>query len=161
MNRVGNTTWVRRWSGRIVILVALLAGIIILLGVSGYLSLHSPWLETRSINLTGKNASGQIEVPVLNLWAQPGFGSDNQIEARVSLLPTGEVKARLLARQEVQGLSWYKVNPSTPQPEGWGLLRVDPERRFCTPPSKAGLNAVERVKVKEETGWVFARFVVE
>jgi glycosyltransferase involved in cell wall biosynthesis len=40
-----------------------------------------------------------------------------------------------------------KVNPSTPQPEGWGLLRVDPERRFSTPPSKAGLGAVERVKI--------------
>jgi len=22
------------------------------------------------------------------------------------------------------------INPSTPQPEGWGLLRADPERRF-------------------------------
>jgi hypothetical protein len=55
-----------------------------------------------------------------------------------------------------------KVNPSTPRPEGQGLpsardfgvssversgrgLRVDPERRFLTPPSKAGLGAVEWV----------------
>jgi hypothetical protein len=27
-----------------------------------------------------------------------------------------------------------KVNPSTPRPEGLGLLGVDPERRFFTPP---------------------------
>jgi len=39
-----------------------------------------------------------------------------------------------------------KVNPSTPRPEGRGLLRVDPERRFFTPPSKAGLGAAEWVK---------------
>jgi hypothetical protein len=38
-----------------------------------------------------------------------------------------------------------KVNPSATRPEGWGLLRVDPERRFSTPPSKPGLGAVERV----------------
>jgi hypothetical protein len=51
-----------------------------------------------------------------------------------------------------------KVNPSTPQYKSWGLpfdklkapnaakgLRVDPERRFLTPPSKAGLGAAEWV----------------
>jgi hypothetical protein len=38
-----------------------------------------------------------------------------------------------------------KVNPSTPRPGGWGLLRVDSERRFFTPPSKAGAGAAERV----------------
>jgi hypothetical protein len=26
-----------------------------------------------------------------------------------------------------------KVNPSTPPPKGWDLLRVDPERRFFIP----------------------------
>jgi len=40
-----------------------------------------------------------------------------------------------------------KVNPSTPQPEDWGMLRVDPERRSFTPPSKAGLGAAERVNI--------------
>jgi hypothetical protein len=30
------------------------------------------------------------------------------------------------------------------------LLRVDPERRFLSPPSKAGLSAVERVKKKSK-----------
>jgi hypothetical protein len=39
------------------------------------------------------------------------------------------------------------VNPSTPRPEGQGLLRVDPERRFFTPSSKAGLGAAEWVKI--------------
>jgi hypothetical protein len=51
-----------------------------------------------------------------------------------------------------------KVDPSTPRPEGLGLLRVDPEpfdfpqgheqvewRRFPSPPSKAGLSAAEWV----------------
>ncbi len=38
------------------------------------------------------------------------------------------------------------VNPSTPRPEGQGLLRVDPEPRFLTPSLKAGLGAAERVK---------------
>jgi hypothetical protein len=42
-----------------------------------------------------------------------------------------------------------KVNPSTPWPEGLGLLRVDPEPRFITPPQKAGLGAAEWVKSGE------------
>jgi hypothetical protein len=37
------------------------------------------------------------------------------------------------------------VNPSTPQHKCWGLLRVDPERRFLTPLSKAGFGAAEWV----------------
>ena len=40
-----------------------------------------------------------------------------------------------------------EVNPSAPQHKCWGLLRVDPERRFFTPPSKAGLGATEWVKI--------------
>jgi len=39
-----------------------------------------------------------------------------------------------------------EVNPSTPHHKCWGLLRVDPEWRFFTPPSKAGLGATEWVK---------------
>ena len=51
-----------------------------------------------------------------------------------------------------------KVNPSAPWPEGQGLpstraqaegLRVDPEPRFSTPPSKARLGAAEWVKIIE------------
>jgi len=38
-----------------------------------------------------------------------------------------------------------KVNPSTPWPEIQGLLRVDPERRYFTLPSKAKLGAAEGV----------------
>ena len=34
----------------------------------------------------------------------------------------------------------------SPRMYAGGLLRVDPERRFHTPPQKAGLGAVERVK---------------
>ena len=43
-----------------------------------------------------------------------------------------------------------KVNLSTPQPEGRGLVKVHPEPRFATLPSKAGLGAVERVKKAKE-----------
>ena len=39
------------------------------------------------------------------------------------------------------------MNLSTPRPEGRGLLEVHPEPRSSTPPSKAGLRAVERVKL--------------
>jgi hypothetical protein len=39
-----------------------------------------------------------------------------------------------------------QINPSTPQHKYWGLLRVDPERRFFTPLLKAGLAAAEWVK---------------
>jgi hypothetical protein len=39
-----------------------------------------------------------------------------------------------------------QVNPSTPRPEGQGLLRVNPERRFYTLPSKAKPGAAARVK---------------
>ena len=39
-----------------------------------------------------------------------------------------------------------EVNPSTPRPEGQGLLRVDPEPRVLIPSLKTGLGAVERVK---------------
>jgi len=45
-----------------------------------------------------------------------------------------------------------KVNPSTPHHKCWGLLRVDPERRFFTPPSKAGLGATEWVNFFKEKG---------
>jgi hypothetical protein len=49
-----------------------------------------------------------------------------------------------------------KVNPSTPQPKGWGMFRVDPERRYFTRPSKreselcwyrTGLGAAEWVNI--------------
>jgi hypothetical protein len=43
------------------------------------------------------------------------------------------------------------VNPSAPRPEGQGLLRVDPERRFTIQPSKAGLGAAEWVKFQSSS----------
>jgi hypothetical protein len=39
-----------------------------------------------------------------------------------------------------------KSNLLPPGLKDWGLLRVDPERRFFTPSSKTGLGTVERVK---------------
>jgi hypothetical protein len=39
-----------------------------------------------------------------------------------------------------------EVNPAAPRHQCGGLLGIDPERRFLSPPSKAGLSAVERVK---------------
>lgn len=43
-----------------------------------------------------------------------------------------------------------KVNLSTPQPNGRGLLKVHPELRITTLPSKTGLGSVERVKKAKE-----------
>jgi len=43
-------------------------------------------------------------------------------------------------------ISHQKVNPSAPRYQCGGLLRVDPERRFPSPPLKVGLDAVERLK---------------
>ena len=40
-----------------------------------------------------------------------------------------------------------RVNPSTLRPGGRSMLRVDPERRFLTPPSKARLGAAEWVNI--------------
>jgi hypothetical protein len=54
------------------------------------------------------------------------------------------MKIRLWVR--VKKPVWSEVNPSTPRPEGQGLLRVDSERRFSTPSSKARLGAAKWVK---------------
>jgi hypothetical protein len=56
-------------------------------------------------------------------------------------------------KRRVRNDSCVRVNPSTPQPEGWGMLMVDPERRFSTRLQRWGvrlssrrrLGAVERV----------------
>lgn len=121
VNRMGNTPGLRRWRGRTALLAASAAASLVLLAASGHLSFFGPSLETRRVTLTGKNATGQIEVPVLNLWAQPGFGPEKKVQSRISLPPAGEVKARLLAREEVQGLSWYKVRVNGET--GWVLAR--------------------------------------
>jgi hypothetical protein len=68
---------------------------------------------------------------------------------RKCLLWAGALRAFGLG-QLFYGGHWFfemsKVNPSTPRPEGQGLLRVDPELRFLTPSLKRGLGAAERVK---------------
>jgi ferredoxin len=51
-----------------------------------------------------------------------------------------------LPRRVIQFVNHLQVNPSTPRPEGQGLLRVDPEPRFLTSFLKMGLGAAERVK---------------
>jgi hypothetical protein len=54
----------------------------------------------------------------------------------------------LIRSNEIKAILWEQngiVNPSTPRPEGQGLLRVDPEWRFSTLPSKARLGAAEWV----------------
>ncbi len=51
-----------------------------------------------------------------------------------------------MVEKQICGNNSMKVNPSTPRPEGQGLLRVDPEPRFLTSSLKTGLGAAERVK---------------
>lgn len=48
-----------------------------------------------------------------------------------------------------------RANPSAPRPEGRDLLRVDPEQRFSTQPSKAGLDAADWANLSPLTtnGW--------
>jgi selenium-dependent xanthine dehydrogenase len=62
-----------------------------------------------------------------------------KIEQAISL-------AAQMLRREAQ------VSPSAPRHECRGLLRVDPERRFHSPPSKTGLSAVEWVKPSAQAG---------
>jgi len=63
--------------------------------------------------------------------------------------PEGLRLGEPLARREQRGIISKgvkrfienKVNPSTPQPKCWGLLRVDPERRFTQRPKGRSLAA--------------------
>jgi hypothetical protein len=50
-----------------------------------------------------------------------------------------KVSHPLLSFDDFKMLCSVQVDPSTPQPEGWGLLRVDPERRFLPRPKGRGL----------------------
>jgi type IV pilus assembly protein PilM len=52
------------------------------------------------------------------------------------------------------------VNPLTPQPEGRGLLRVDPERRLFRPKGRS-LGAVERVKKLDLIAVVCPKHLIE
>jgi len=54
-------------------------------------------------------------------------------------------RAKVLRRDEILQRVILGVHPTTPRREGQGLLRVDPERRLPTPPSKSGLGAAEWV----------------
>jgi A/G-specific adenine glycosylase len=66
------------------------------------------------------------------------------------IMKDGKVLVRQRAAEGLLGGLWefpnWEVNPSAPRHQRRGLLRVNPERRFVSPPSKAGLSAVERVK---------------
>jgi hypothetical protein len=50
----------------------------------------------------------------------------------------------------------FRMNLSAPRPEGRNMLKVHPEPRLATPPSKMGLRAVEWVKMF----WSFALFLL-
>jgi uncharacterized protein involved in exopolysaccharide biosynthesis len=61
-----------------------------------------------------------------------------------------ERKLELPTLAAIPHLRNNEINPSTPRPERRGFLRVNPERRFFTPPSKAGLDAAERINMEKE-----------
>ena len=71
------------------------------------------------------------------------------------IMKDGKVLVRQRAAEGLLGGLWefpnWEVNPSAPRHKRRGLLRVDPERRFVSPPSKTGLSAVERVKEKKDS----------
>jgi hypothetical protein len=87
-----------------------------------------------------------------NLSAQDTFPSykvlmgsiESFIEHYTTTTVTLHTKLLKIVFPSCQNLQFLKsnnlfVNPSTPRPEGQGLLRVDLERRFFTSPSKGGL----------------------
>ncbi len=79
------------------------------------------------------------------------------------IMKDGKVLVRQRAEEGLLGGLWefpnWEVNPSAPRHKRRSLpstraqaegLRVDPERRLVSPPLKAGLSAVERVKEKKD-----------
>ena len=73
------------------------------------------------VTLTGIDTSGRTEVPVINLWEEPGFGRDNRVAARVQLPPSGEVEARLVSQMELDGLTWNELQVRNMR--GWVVSR--------------------------------------
>ncbi len=95
----------KTWSAFIAALV-LAAGALVVTGV--WVPFEA--LERRPrVTLTGVDKAGRIEVPVINLWEDPGFGRDNRVAARVHLPAGGQVDARLVSRTEMAGLTWNEV----------------------------------------------------
>src|SRR5688572_9997297 len=59
--------------------------------------------------LSGRDAAGRLEVPVINLWQRPGFGADNRVKTRVHMPETGEVEVRVIERRMVDGVAWTEI----------------------------------------------------
>jgi hypothetical protein len=107
----------KTWSAFIATLV-LAAGAFIFTGV---------WVPFEALDrrprvtLTGVDNSGRLEVPVINLWQEPGFGRDNRVAARVQMPADGQVEARLVSRTEIDGLTWDEVQVRDAR--GWVVSR--------------------------------------
>jgi len=99
----------------------------------------------------------QLEVFVNHGEEKISMGLSQLVSARFNFktsVPQWREK-RVLFSEAEEAMPEEEVNPSTPRSEAQGLpstraqaegLRVDPERRFFTPPSTVGLGAAERVK---------------
>jgi hypothetical protein len=106
--------------------VAIVVGLWLLRGSSGpafdlteFFARFDP--RGRPVMLTGLDRRGQLEVPVINLWAQPGFGRDNVVAAQVRLGADGAIDARLVDEIELDGLSWKQVHVGDAR--GWVVSR--------------------------------------
>jgi hypothetical protein len=95
--------------------------------VGGVLVFTGVWVPIEALDrrpvvlLTGIGKSGRIEVPVVNLWQQPGFGRDNQVAARVALPAAGQVDARLVDTVQAAGLTWNEIQVRDAR--GWVISR--------------------------------------
>ncbi len=108
----------RRVVGYALAVIALAAG---LWASRDRLAGFDPFDHGRPVTLTGVGRTGQVEVPVINLWGQPGFGRDNQVAARVQLPATGQVEANLVSQMQIDGLTWDELQVRDAR--GWVVSR--------------------------------------
>lgn len=121
----------RRSSPRVVgytlALLALAVGLFLLRDrVAGFdpldlLAGFDPFGRGRPITLTGLGRNGRIEIPVINLWQQPGFGRDNQVAARIRMGADGMFEAALVTQRALDGLTWNEVRVG--ESRGWVVSR--------------------------------------
>jgi hypothetical protein len=77
--------------------------------------------RSEAVLLTGLDRAGRIEVPIINLWEQPGFGRDNRVAARIPLPASGQVAADRVGEIELDGLTWNQVRVNDAR--GWVISR--------------------------------------
>jgi hypothetical protein len=104
------------WLTACVVLAGALVARSVLSGTVGEL-VH----EGTPVSLSGLDAAGRLEVPVINLWRDPGFVPGNQLAGRVALPADGVVDARLVGERPIGGVRWQHVRVG--DTHGWVIRR--------------------------------------